>query len=278
MHASQAAYLFPVPSRRSGAFTGKLNHMNKSSFSVGQPFNPFRLFYGAFIPNWLLCRKEISQGAKLCYARLGQYSGENGICNPRQSTVADDLGVSERQVNAYISELCKFRLLTTKRNGLGQSNSYSFIWHEWITQDTSDQSRSILRVRTEEDCASDTKDTSVPCIEENHRRESFNKEKALPELSLPESFSSKPSSLPETLDVPEFRKAWDEWKAYLREIRRTMTNSTQKMVLGDCESWGVSASIDSIKNSIRAKYPALYPMKTAQKPTVAAKDKYKNGF
>jgi hypothetical protein len=44
--------------------------------------NPFRLFVGSMIPNWLQCRPEVSQGAKLAYARLAQYAGKDGGCLP----------------------------------------------------------------------------------------------------------------------------------------------------------------------------------------------------
>ena len=38
---------------------------------IGQPFNPFRLFNGIFIPDALARQKGISSGAKMIYGRLG---------------------------------------------------------------------------------------------------------------------------------------------------------------------------------------------------------------
>ena len=43
-------------------------------------FNPYKLFVGSFIPEWLERRKEISPGAKLCYARLLRHADrETGL-------------------------------------------------------------------------------------------------------------------------------------------------------------------------------------------------------
>ena len=40
------------------------------SLQVGQPFNPFGLFNGIFIPEQLMRAKGISMGAKVTYGRL----------------------------------------------------------------------------------------------------------------------------------------------------------------------------------------------------------------
>lgn len=102
--------------------------------TVGQPIyiNPWRMFVGAMTPNWLLCRKEVSHAAKLCYARLSQYAGKNGHCFPKQSTLAEELGVSERQLRDYIRELISLDLLESTQHGIGASNSYLFLDHPWI--------------------------------------------------------------------------------------------------------------------------------------------------
>jgi hypothetical protein len=94
--------------------------------------NPWRLFTGAMIPNWLLCRPEVSAGAKLAYARLCQFSGRDGLCFPRQTTLAAELGVSDRAVRNYLRELEEFQLVEVDQPGLQQSNRYAFLAHPWI--------------------------------------------------------------------------------------------------------------------------------------------------
>lgn len=94
--------------------------------------NLWRMFVGSMIPNWLQCRREINQGAKLAYARLAQHAGKDGECFPKQVTLAAELGVSERTANEYVRTLVKFRLIEKERPGLGRSNRYYFLDHPWI--------------------------------------------------------------------------------------------------------------------------------------------------
>jgi len=94
--------------------------------------NPWRMFTGSMVPNWLQCRSEISQGAKLAYARLAQYSGKAGDCFPKQETLGLQLGVSERTANEYIRTLVKFRLIEKQRRGLCKPNRYYFLDHPWM--------------------------------------------------------------------------------------------------------------------------------------------------
>jgi hypothetical protein len=72
-----------------------MNTVPKSHKKQNRLINPYKLFVGSFIPNWLLKREEISQGAKLCYARLCQYAGEDGECYPSQKKLAEALGIPE---------------------------------------------------------------------------------------------------------------------------------------------------------------------------------------
>ena len=107
--------------------------------NIGETYRPFNLFVGSFIPNWLLRRSELSAGAKLTWARLAQYEGADGEARPGQNTLAEAIGVSERQEREYIRELEVNGLIQTTRRGLGRTNIYVFLWHEW--QETSDLER-----------------------------------------------------------------------------------------------------------------------------------------
>ncbi len=44
---------------------------------------PYKGSIGSMLGNWLGCRKEISSGAKLVYARLAQFAGKDGNCFPK---------------------------------------------------------------------------------------------------------------------------------------------------------------------------------------------------
>ena len=112
----------------------------ETPLKVGQPFNPFALFVGSFIPNCLMRTNLISSGAKLCWARLAQYAGQNGQAWPSQEELAVELGVSERTVRNYLKELCDKGLLRIVRP-TGQDrldhkkNAYQLIWHPILKED-----------------------------------------------------------------------------------------------------------------------------------------------
>jgi DNA-binding transcriptional MocR family regulator len=111
-----------------------------------------------------MCKKEISQGAKLCYARLSQYSGKNGQCNPSLEKLSESLGVSDRQTRTYIRELESQDLIESVRTGLGRSNHYKFPEHDWMFETTSDPDQ-------KDTSDPDQKDTSGPIEKRINRRE-----------------------------------------------------------------------------------------------------------
>lgn len=148
----------------------------KQKLEVGETFNPYKMFVGSFIPTWLECRPEISPGAKLVYARMSRYAGRNGRCNPRQGVLAKTIGLGERQARTYIKELEEYSLIASERLGLGKSNIYKFLVHDWMfadpeRQDTADQERNDASDQEQQDAAEpERKHTSDPTLS---LRESF---------------------------------------------------------------------------------------------------------
>ncbi|MEI8350061.1 MAG: helix-turn-helix domain-containing protein [Candidatus Omnitrophota bacterium] len=150
--------------------------------------NPYKLFIGAFLPNWLLSRpeKEISLGAKVCYAKLCQYAGKNGECFPNQTSIANDIGCGRRQVIRYIQELVGFQLIISVKVGFPGRNVYRFLYHDWMksypvrSKITPMDGRSVVTSVSQLDTTScDIPDTPVvtqmvsPIYEENQLRESI---------------------------------------------------------------------------------------------------------
>jgi hypothetical protein len=114
----------------------------KMEMEIGSVFNPSEdICTFSPVPNWLMCRPEISFGAKCLYARLRQYAGKNNEVFPKICTLAKELGTSERSVGRYIRELEKISLIQSVRRGQGRSNTYSFLSHIWQYQRQSDTSR-----------------------------------------------------------------------------------------------------------------------------------------
>ncbi|HXJ39082.1 MAG TPA: helix-turn-helix domain-containing protein [Bryobacteraceae bacterium] len=99
---------------------------------VGERFNPFQMFTGLFIPIWLAGSPRLSPGAKLCYGRLTQLSGDKGECWPGQQSLAKLFKVNERQIRRYLTELEEEGFIAIQQRGLNRSNVYVFLWHEEI--------------------------------------------------------------------------------------------------------------------------------------------------
>jgi hypothetical protein len=143
--------------------------------------NPYKLFNGAIVPNWLLERNELSQGAKLAYARLCQYAAKDGADEgaawPKRETLADELGVTARQVDRYLKELESYKLIEVDRPGLTKSNRYRFPTHLWRPSPESTYMSTQESTHTSSQDSTDTStqertDTSTHII--RNLKESFN--------------------------------------------------------------------------------------------------------
>jgi hypothetical protein len=105
-----------------------------STTVIGQPFNPYKLFRGIFVPEALVKCTELSPGAKLCYGRLLRYAGKDGRCFPSTKKLAAELGTTRDQARRYLHELRDFRLIRMEPRwteyGDRDTNLVHFLWHE----------------------------------------------------------------------------------------------------------------------------------------------------
>lgn len=76
------------------------------------------------VPNYILSDTNVSFGARLTYMLLLSYAWKEGSCFPGQDKLADDLGVTRKAVNKYLSELKDSEYVSWKRRGLGRTNVY----------------------------------------------------------------------------------------------------------------------------------------------------------
>jgi hypothetical protein len=98
---------------------------------AGQQFNPYRVFYGIYIPEALLQYPHLSAGAKLCYGALCRFAGEKGLCWPSQAQLAATVGgISVRNTRRHLKELESRGFIRVVQMGLHRSNRYAFLWHE----------------------------------------------------------------------------------------------------------------------------------------------------
>lgn len=69
------------------------------------------------ILNDILRRTDISSSAKLCFARLIQYAGQNSETFPKLQTLGNELGISARNVQRLLSELEEKGLIVKHQRG-----------------------------------------------------------------------------------------------------------------------------------------------------------------
>jgi hypothetical protein len=97
---------------------------------VGEPFIPWKLFVGIYVPKALAQYTKLSQGAKLCYGLLCYFAGEDGQAWPSHNTLAAELGIKPRMVRNYLNELKEQELIDIIHTKT--SNRYIFLWHELL--------------------------------------------------------------------------------------------------------------------------------------------------
>jgi len=110
---------------------------------VGQPFNPYKLFKGIFIPEPLVRSRDISAGAKLIYGRLARYAGKDGKCWPAVATLAAEIGLGARQTRKYLAELERkglTRRISRFKGGAQISNTFEFLGHPLFKAGVNDRS------------------------------------------------------------------------------------------------------------------------------------------
>ncbi len=97
----------------------------------GAVFNPYLVFQGAWLPNGLLERTDLSPGAKLAYARLCQFAGHDGLAYPSIATLGKKIGLKPSRARELVAELEEAKLIE-RRATPGKTNHFVFLWQSWI--------------------------------------------------------------------------------------------------------------------------------------------------
>jgi len=111
--------------------------------NIGEPFNPYGMFNGIWVPESLLRCTAISASAILLYGRLAKYAGRDGRCFPSVETLALELGMTVRQVQRLLWQLCNAKFLRRnaqyRPNGSQTANAYVFLYHAALAPATVEQ-------------------------------------------------------------------------------------------------------------------------------------------
>jgi len=104
----------------------------KREMIEGDTYRPYMLCVASLVPEWLESVETLKPGPKLCYARLARHEGKEGSSFPGLKSLAASLGTNERQVQRWVAELKKEKLIAVKQRGLGQTNVYTFLVHPFM--------------------------------------------------------------------------------------------------------------------------------------------------
>lgn len=78
----------------------------------------------AAFPYLVMRDKQLSLGARMTYAFLLMYAWQEGSCYPGQSRMARDMGMSERHLRRYLTELKAALYIKVERRDKRFNNTY----------------------------------------------------------------------------------------------------------------------------------------------------------
>ena len=113
--------------------------IRRAELQIGQEFRPYDLFDEiAVLPAELLSSPLLTSLEKLTWALVSKRLGKEGAAYPSYSSIARDLGVSERQAKRAIRGLEKKRflrsLIRSPCGGRRSSNEYRLLWHQTLAK------------------------------------------------------------------------------------------------------------------------------------------------
>src|SRR5262249_19006994 len=91
---------------------------------VLQGFDPISAGGFTQLPNFLLNNKDLTNNAKVVYAKLLSYAWHNNHVFPGQERMAEEIGSSKSTVGRAVQELEEQGWLEIERRGQGKTNVY----------------------------------------------------------------------------------------------------------------------------------------------------------
>jgi len=169
---------------------------------IGQLFNPKGLFVGSFIPDVISKSKLLTSTDKLIYGRLMRYAGDDGICYPKQTELAEECGVSESAVIKSIANLLQNDLIVVEKpTGIERikhfRNKYYFAWHNMFDECKLRNSQKAMSVSSNFTCASKRVKVKESHIKEKDLKYKTEKSKN-PDFSVNDNITSYSVNKPKT--------------------------------------------------------------------------------
>lgn len=235
--------------------------------------NPKKLWTFARVPNWLMKRKDVSPGAKLCYGRLSQFCDDLGRASPSREDLADELAVTPASIDRYLSELINCGVLVSKRRGQGRSNVYFFPEvpeiapmesepempivnqesADMITQESDNELSDMMTLDLSPSERSpknqESADMITPLILEEKKKRK-NKDKKITKSSF---------LLPDWLD----KNLWADFKEMRKKLRRPMTLKAEELIVRKLDKLRAAGDDprEVLEQSIERSWQGVFPVR-----------------
>ena len=198
----------------------------------------------AKLPNWLLRRRDVSATAKLLYARLLQYQGDNETAWPAVGTLAAEIGVHRSRVIVHTQNLEKQGLLKVERRvGYRATNRYRLLIPTGSGNATSCETRLVVK------CDLTGSGNATPLVAETLPKENKKRFKEV---------DQSPVEIPPSLNVPNFLKAWKEFEQHRRELRKKLTPLAARKQLASLAAIGPDRAVIAINHSIKSSWLSIH--------------------
>jgi hypothetical protein len=185
---------------------------------LGEPYSPREIWPNRELPDWLMRRRYLSPGAKLCFAYLARFAGQDG---PGLEEVGKALGVTGRQAAEYVKDLKTAGLLETERRGPGRGSRYVFLWPPDVQgQDMNDPACLARKDMNDVSSLADL-DMNDPSYQarEDMKDPSCLEEPPLDSTSPPEVPSSDSERTPPIIPLKQPTKRLQDWLPFWAEFQ-----------------------------------------------------------
>lgn len=208
-------------------------------------------------PTTLAWKQDVGGLTKLVLLALADHSGANwSVAYPSQQYLADKCGISRSSVVRALEELIDLGLVV-KENRPNSSNRYS------------------LKLQCQDDTTMHKEDTPVvskrdnQCVREEHKPV-LNQSPNQPPTKGDRHRDSgaRELQLPEELDSPKFREAWEAFLQHLVELKkRAPTVPATQANFKKFVEWGHDQAVEAIWTSIQRGWSNIHlPRESTSKP------------
>jgi len=251
------------------------------SYIPGERFNPYGIFTGIWIPDFIFHDPDLTPLSKLLYGRLLRYAGRNGISWPSQEELANEMGTSLSTIEKSLKKLAECKYIEIERpRGKDRlshkTNRYYFIWKE--NMDGSENHNEPVKnngsgagAKSGSKVRESVKAFKKKSIKEKNsfpqRIRTKQYPKKITKRNLPKKEQSFLFIFPKKYRANStFRDLWLEFEDHRQsEIKVPITPRAAKLFLADFKKYDIETVIKAIRESLKCGYRGIFPQNKFEK-------------